>query len=202
MTFCTSESVRSCPPTMLTSTLAACPSSEPRSISGFCNAWASASRRPRRRGLAVTEQAARIVATQGAEQIVETEVDQAAPVHEIDDRPHALADDVVRAGKCLVDPGFGQDQFAHPVVLEAHHRVGVLLDGAQRLLRLLRAPPALEGKRQRRAHEHQRILLARRFDDHRRRARAGAAAQPGADDDQRHASTAARISSTASSAAE
>ena len=49
------------------------------------------------------------------------------------------------------------------------------------------APSALEGKRQRRAHEHERVLFARRFDDQRRRARTGAAAQARADDHQRHA---------------
>ena len=94
---------------------------------------------------------------------------------------------MVGAGECLVNPGFGEDQLAHAVVLETHHGVGVLLDGAQRLLRLLRTPPALEGKRQRRADQDQRVVLPRRFDDHRSSSRTGAAAQARAHDHQRHA---------------
>ena len=63
---------------------------------------------------------------------------------------------------------FRQDQLAHAVVLEAHHRVGVLLNRAEGFLRLLPTPPAFERERQRGAHQHEGVLFPRHLDDHRR----------------------------------
>ena len=132
------------------------------------------------RGDAGTEEAAGAVRPQRAHQIVEPDVDEPRPDDEPDDGLDRLADHMVRGGESLVDALFGEDQLAHPVVVEGDERVGEHGKFVERGFRLLAAAFTLEGKGHRGENHDERALFAGDPGDDGSRARAGAAAKAGA----------------------
>ncbi len=131
----------------------------------------------------VAEEAARVTAPDGGDQLVHADADQAGRSDEVDDGPDTLADDFIRGREGFVDSFFREHYFAEAVVVKSDQRIRFGTQGGERLVRLAQAPLAFERERHDREDHDEGAFLAGHARDQRGGAGSGAASQPGADED-------------------